>query len=209
MKYQAIIYDIDGTLLDTSEGVVDTYRYIIGVLGLKQMNDAELVRLNGPVSQVVFSEYFHLQGEHIQHATDLYRKYYLKHNVYKAKLYDGIKELLEIVRSCGVSQAVATNKRQDIAEAVCDHFGISPYLCPIIGQDNVPTRTKMDIINECLLKLGTRCAVMVGDTGSDKQAAKEAGIDFIGVNYGYGFQNVPGYVNSPKEILDRIGSDNV
>lgn len=208
MKYQAIIYDIDGTLLDTSEGVVDTYKHIIRVLGLKQMNDAELVRLNGPVSQAVFSEYFHLQGEHIQHATDLYRKYYLEHNVYRAKLYDGIKELLETVRDGGVSQVVATNKRQDIAEAVCDYFGISPYLRPIIGQDNVPTRTKTDIINECLQKLDTRCAVMVGDTESDKQAAKEAGIDFIGVNYGYGFRNVPSYANSPKEILGRIGSNN-
>lgn len=204
MKYQLVIYDIDGTLLDTSEGVVDTYKYIIGFLGLKQMNDAELVRLNGPVSQVVFSEYFHLRGEHIQHATDLYREYYLKNNLYKASLYDGIKELLKTVQDGGVKQAVATNKRQDIAEAVCTHFGISSYLHPIIGQDNVPTRTKADILKECLQESNPRCAVMVGDTEGDRQAAEEVGVNFIGVNYGYGFRNITGYANTPRDVLSII-----
>ncbi len=206
MKLQAVIWDIDGTLLDTSEGVIDTYKYCIKNLGLKEMSDEELERLNGPVSQVVFSKYFHLKGDDIQNATNFYREYYVKYNLYKAKPYEGSVELMDAIQQRGILQAIATNKRQDIAEAVCKYFGFSQYMSYIVGQNDRVIRPKADMIKECMERLHVCKAVMIGDTEMDKQAAEEVGIDFIGVNYGYGFSHVKGYANSPKEVLTILES---
>lgn len=201
MRYQVAIYDIDGTLIDTSEGIVDSYRYCIKHLGLKEMSNEELKKLNGPVSQVVFSKYFHLKGDEVQKATDLYREHYVKYNLYKAKPYEGTVELMDVVHQRGIVQAVATNKRQDIAEAVCEYFGFSQYMRCIIGQNNGVIRPKADMIRECMEQLHACKAVMIGDTEGDREAALQAGIDFIGVNYGYGFSHVKGYANSVNEIF--------
>lgn len=206
MKRQAVIWDIDGTLLDTSEGVIDTYKYCIKNLGLKEMSDEELERLNGPVSQVVFSEHFHLKGNDVQNATNFYREYYVKYNLYKAKPYKGAIELMGAIQQRGLLQAIATNKRQDIAEAVCEYFGFSQYMSCIIGQNDGVIRPKADMIKECMERLHACEAVMIGDTEGDKQAAEEAGVDFIGVNYGYGFFHVKGYANSLKEVLTILES---
>ena len=206
MKLQAVIWDIDGTLLDTSEGVIDTYKYCIKNLGLKEMSDEELERLNGPVSQVVFSKYFHLKGDDIQNATNFYREYYVKYNLYKAKPYEGAIELMDAIQQRSLLQAIATNKRQDIAEAVCEYFGFSQYMSCIIGQNDSVIKPKSDMIKECMERLHAYEAVMIGDTEGDKQAAEESGVNFIGVNYGYGFSHVKEYANSLKEVLELVNS---
>ena len=204
MKWQAVIWDIDGTLLDTSEGVIDTYKYCIRNLGLKEMSDEELEKLNGPVSQVVFSEYFHFKGNDIQNATNFYRDYYVKYNLYKAKPYEGTIKLVDAIQQRGIFQAIATNKRQDIAEAVCEHFGFSRYMSCIIGQNDGIIRPKADMIRECMERLYVSKGVMIGDTEGDREAAAQASVDFIGVNYGYGFHDVKGYVNSSEEIFRKL-----
>ena len=101
---------------------------------------------------------------------------------------------------------MATNKRQDYAIDICKHFGIDKYCQPIYGADNFNKLSKAELIKNCLkdLEVADNQVVMIGDTIGDKVAAEQAGVGFIGVNYGFGFKNIEGYANSPSEILDLL-----
>lgn len=126
----------------------------------------------------------------------------------KATVYDGVYDVMESLRARGVKQAIATNKRQDYATEICEHFGFDKYCFPIIGADNDNKLTKADLIKKCLQTLNVTnlsSAVMIGDTNGDKTAAETVDIDFIGVNYGFGFNNVAGYANTPPDILKLAG----
>ena len=138
-------------------------------------------------------------------AANIFRDRYKNHDLLKAYPYDGILEVLQYIKSKGIKQAIATNKRQDYATDICKHFGIDKFCKPILGPDNVTSKTKADLIKDCIATTNARNVVMIGDTNGDKQAAEIAGIDFIGVNYGFGFDNIDGYADIPSDILKKLG----
>ena len=119
--------------------------------------------------------------------------------------------MLQICAQKGIKQAIATNKRQDCANKICSHFGIDKFCNPIYGGDRYNTLSKSDLIKKCLDFYSIRdlsSAVMVGDTDSDRNSAQDVGINFIGVNYGFGFKNITSYSSSSKEILCKLGINN-
>lgn len=199
--YDAIIWDIDGTLLDTAEGLVAAYRHCSKVLQLPQRSDAELTSYIGPVPQEIFRTKYGMDAAAAQRASDIFRTWYKQNGLRMARSYAGIMEVLAKVP---VKQAIATNKRQDYAQEICDIFGISAYCHPILGADNEGSSTKAMRINKCVQALGAKRALMIGDTEGDRKAAEEAGVAFLGVNYGYGFFGVAGYADSAEEILSFI-----
>lgn len=204
MGYQTIIWDIDGTLLNTAEGLTEAYRYTIEKLNLSMKTNAEIRRFIGPIPQSVFSLQFGLDAAQAQRAADIFRERYKTRGLLKAHLYRGVTGVLDILKKRGLKQAVATNKRQDYALEICRHFQIDSYCGVILGTDNAGAKNKADLIKECLQILGNQNAIMIGDTEGDRTAAEEAGISFAGVNYGFGFQNVAGYAGAPFDILKMI-----
>lgn len=201
MKYDAVIWDIDGTLLHTAEGLCAAYRHCIETLRLPMRSDAALASYIGPVPQEVFRREFGLGAEDAQSAADMFRAWYKENGLRLAYPYPGIPNVLRQVQGLGLRQAVATNKRQDYALEICRIFGISAYCSPILGPDNVSSKTKADLICECLAALQVERAIMIGDTPGDAAAAAKAGVAFLGVNYGFGFHGVAGYVDRPEDIL--------
>lgn len=207
MKIKAVLWDVDGTLLNTQEGLTAAYRYAIEQCHLPTKTDEELRSYIGPTPQTIFMTHFALNKNEAQHAADIFRERYKLHDLFKTFRYPGVEDVLSSLGEAGIQQAIATNKRQDYATEICKHFGIDDYCAPIIGADDENKLTKADLIKECLEKLGISdpsSVVMIGDTEGDKQAAEEARVKFIGVNYGYGFQNVLGYANSPEEIPELL-----
>lgn len=204
MKYQCIIWDIDGTLLNTQEGLVSAYMYTIKKLALPTKTAQEITHFIGPVPQNVFKDKFGMSAEKAQNAADIFRERYKNNDLLKACLYDGIVDVLQVLKKEGIKQAVATNKRQDYASDICHYFQLDEYCFPILGPDNISSKSKADLIRECMKSLNVNTAVMVGDTNSDKEAANQAGIDFIGVNYGFGFSNISNYADTPLEILEKL-----
>lgn len=198
---KVIIWDIDGTLLNTLPGLTSAYQYTIERLGLAQKSDQEIRSYIGPTPVTVFMERFGLNQKDTQFAADIFRDRYKNHDLLKAEMFPQMDVVLKTIQQQGILQAIATNKRQDYALDICKHFGIDKYCYPIYGADNFNQLKKVDLIKKCMHKLGTTTAVMIGDTNGDKSAAEQAGIDFIGVNYGFGFKNINHYANSPIDIL--------
>ena len=206
MKYRALVWDIDGTLLNTLEGLVAAYQYTIAKLNLPEKTYEEIATFIGPTPQTIFVSKFGLSEIEAQKAADIFRDRYKNVDLLKAKPYSDLLSVLEKLSGIGYKQAVATNKRQDYAVDICRHFGIDKYCRPIYGADNFNKLSKAELIKKCLndLEVTNNQAVMIGDTLGDKTAAEQAGVDFIGVNYGFGFKNIEGYANSPSEILGLL-----
>lgn len=204
MKYDLVIWDIDGTLLNTEEGLVCAYQHTINKLNLPTKSVNEIKSFIGPVPQTVFIQQFAMTPDKAQEAANIFRDRYKNHDLLKAYPYDGILEVLQYIKSKGIKQAIATNKRQDYATDICKHFGIDKFCKPILGPDNITSKTKADLIKDCILATNAKNAVMIGDTDGDKQAAENAGVDFIGVNYGFGFGDVKDYANTPEDVLRKL-----
>lgn len=205
MKHSYVIWDIDGTLLNTREGVVSAAAYTLERLGYSPAKAKDVVSF--PKIKDAFLRMFEMTEEQAQTATDLFRDRYKEHDLLKAVPYDGICGVMNYLRENNVKQAIATNKRQDYATQICVHFGFDQYCCPIYGTDRDGRLTKDKLIQACLEwwketdpAITASQIVMIGDTIGDKEAAEKAAVGFIGVNYGFGFQDVDGYAFTPNEL---------
>lgn len=213
---RAVIFDVDGTLLDTTEGVLSSVKYTIAAHRLPPIADGELLSFIGPPIQDSFAKHYGLEGPVLQELAATFRERYKEGDVLKALPYEGIYEVCDELARRGITIAVATYKRQDYAEKIMKHFGFDRYTDIIYGADHENKLKKADIIRKCLEAAGVepKEAVMVGDTEHDALGASAAGIDFIAVTYGFGFrkkedaihlEHTLGVAGKPREILDHIG----
>lgn len=192
-KYEIAIFDVDGTLLDTTEGIVGSIKYTISKMGFMSLRDEQLLTFIGPPIQDSFAREYHLEGEILQEIATCFRNQYKEHELFKAIPYDGIYDLFDNLVARGVKLAVATYKRQDCAETLLRHFGFDRYTTVLYGADHENRLKKADIIRMCMDELDVRdCskAVMIGDSSNDAAGAREIGMDFIGVTYGFGFKSL-------------------
>lgn len=191
LDYELFIFDVDGTLFDTSEGLINSTIFTIKSLGLK-MPDAQTLRsFVGPRIQDSMSSVFGLQGEELKNACDVFRNHYKQGDVLLAKPYSGVFELLDMLSKNKKKLAVATNKRQDFVDALMLKYGFSKYFTVVHGTDFGGKLKKSDLIHKCLNDFAVknpRDAVMIGDSEYDYSAAKECDVDFIGVTYGFGYK---------------------
>lgn len=189
--FDVVIFDLDGTLLDTSEGIRASVRYTIERHGFPMLNDEVINSFIGPPIQNSFARVYGLQGEIIQEIATTFRNRYKECDLLKAVPYDNIYKVFEELTKRGIKTAVATYKRQDYAESILQYFGFDKYTDSIYGADHENRLKKKDIIENVLKNNGVRDysrAVMIGDSDNDAIGAKDIGIKFIGVTYGFGFK---------------------
>ncbi len=189
--YKAVIFDVDGTLLDSSEGIIDSVKYTIAKHGLRKLNPQELIEFAGfsPLKGA-FMHFCNIDENLAQQCCETYREYYKKGAFYLSQPYDNIYKLLENLKEKNILLGVATYKREDNARDLMKHLEFDKYFDSICGADNENKLTKTDILKKCLKELSceNQPAVLIGDSCHDGRAANEAGIDFIGVTYGFGFK---------------------
>ena len=197
-NYQAVLFDLDGTLLDTSEGILSSVKYTIDVMGFEPIDDDYFETFIGPPIQHTLQRIYHLDDATRDRAAAVFREHYRTVDLCKAKLYDGILETLSKLKQRGIKIAVATYKREDYTTKLLDEFRISPYCDWIQGSDFAGKLTKADIIELCLQKLNVDKSkvLMVGDTEHDMIGAQNAGVDFLAVTFGFGFHNSSLEINS-------------
>ena len=211
-KYKYVAFDLDGTLIDTSEGIFSSIRYAVKESGLRELTDEELHTFIGPPLQRTFNKYYGLTGGALDKVMADYRYIYKKSEMFKAKPYDGIFDVLAFLNKNGFVPAVATYKPQESAERVLRHFGFDKYTELFFGADFDDKLKKSDIIRSAVDAAGAKeptDAVMIGDSDNDALGAKEAGVNFLGVTYGFGFaseNDVKRYPNigvcdSPYELI--------
>ena len=209
MKYKLAIFDLDGTLLDTTEGILDSVKHTIKTYSLPMLSDNELCSFIGPPIQLSLNKHYGLEGNKLQEITNHFRTEYSTKNLLKATPYKGIFQLLERLMTKGIQCAVATYKREDYALRLLNHYGFNNYMDIMYGADNENKLKKKDIIIKCIESSGItdyKDVVMVGDTTHDSCGAFELGLDFIGVTYGFGFKkedksnhNFIGMADMPEE----------
>ncbi len=215
-RYDLVIFDLDGTLLDTSSGLLCAIKHTIEVMGFAPLDEKKLDTFIGPPIQDSFARAYGLSGPILQEIAGVFRDRYSTVDLLGATAYEGIFELFDTLRARGVKTAVATYKREDYALKLLCHFGFDRYTEILHGGDHENKLKKKDIIDICIKESGVfdkRRVVMVGDTAHDAVGAAEMGVDFIGVTFGFGFKTAKdakphapvGIANTPLEILDFIG----
>ena len=186
----AVLFDLDGTLLDSSEGVLDSFYSVVDKLKLPYIPRTEVKKKIGSPVQSWFKDFFQFDDNKAQYAADLFREDTLVNGSKKATVYSGVYDLLKILKKRKIKVAVATNKREDCAMALLNNFEIAEYCDIVHGADARGKLKKSDIVELCIRDLGIERerVVLVGDTVHDAEGAYSAGINFIGVTYGIGFK---------------------
>ena len=189
--FKTIIFDVDGTLIDGTDGIIKSVVKAIKHFNLPMLNDEKLVEFVGPPIQNSCKNIYNTDDGFAQDFANYFRKEYSGGDVFFAKVYDGIYELLECLKSQGYKLGVATYKRQDYARELMNHFGFDKYFESICGADNENKLKKIDILKNCMIELDAEksSTILIGDSYHDGGAAQELGVSFIGVTYGFGFKN--------------------
>jgi phosphoglycolate phosphatase len=187
--YKHIIFDLDGTLSDSREGIYNAYYHTFNKLGLPNPGMEKLKTLIGPPLQKGFTDLFGLQGKDNEEAVKVFREYYSLKGLYENKLYDGMDTLLQKLILAQASLYVATAKYILYANQVLKYFGIDTYFTEVSGADYSGFHAKKaELIVAILRRHGIYDpidVVMIGDTRYDIDAAAELAIDSIGVAYGF------------------------
>ncbi|WP_428338730.1 HAD-IA family hydrolase [Mycobacterium sp.] len=182
-----VIFYLDGTLTDSADGIVSSFRYALGEIGV-DVPDGDLAsRIVGPPMHHTFSAMG--LGEHADAAIAAYRADYTTRGWAINTLFDGIGPLLSDLRAAGVRLAVATSKAEPTALRILEHFGLDGYFDVIAGASVDGTRaTKADVLAHALAQLKPlpERVLMVGDRRHDVEGAAAHGIDALVVGWGYG-----------------------
>ncbi|NHC43554.1 HAD hydrolase-like protein [Bacillus sp. MM2020_1] len=192
MKYSTIIFDLDGTLLDTSEGIMAGASYTANKMGLLDLSTEQQKSFIGPPVMDSFIRECGFTVNQARQAVEIYRQRYKEKGLYEAKHYNQVKELLITLKKEEYKTGVATLKRDDFAKSILKHFELSNYLDCIKGIDDQDIHSKSDIIKMCLKELNEEDlsnVVLIGDSIYDAMGADQVGIDFIAVTYGYGYKD--------------------
>jgi phosphoglycolate phosphatase len=194
-----VLFDLDGTLTDSFEGIANSIIYALGKLGLPLPSREALVPFMGPPLRVGLRR-LGVAGEDMERAVVLYREYYAEKGLFENAVYPGMPETLETLKTGGKRLAVATSKAAKYAVVILEHFGLLPYFEFVAGAEMDGSRShKTEVIRHALETLGANPAstVMVGDRDNDIIGARDAGLRAVAVLYGYG----------PREELEAAGAD--
>ncbi|MEY8336833.1 HAD family hydrolase [Lachnospiraceae bacterium 62-35] len=189
MKKKYILFDLDGTLTDPEEGITKAVAYALCSFGIEVTDRRELIPFIGPPLRDSYMEYYGFSQEKAREGVIKYREYFNERGWKENKVYEGIPEMLWILKEKGFRLMVATSKPEVFAVRILEYFGLAQYFEFIGGADLEEIRVrKGDVIRYVMEKMGISPleAIMVGDRKHDAIGAEEAGIDCIGVLFGYG-----------------------
>lgn len=193
MNYKGILFDLDGTLTASGEGITRSVQYALEKMGKPELGKdrKKLEIFVGPPLLEQFMNYGGFSEEEAAEAVKYYRERYSVTGIFENKPYPGVKELLEGLKEKGFLLAVASSKPDQMVKIVLKHFHLDTYFDVILGSDiSRPRMTKAEVIMQVLEKMNCldkrNQVIMVGDRHYDVFGAKEAGLSCIGVTYGYG-----------------------
>lgn len=191
MDKSIIIFDLDGTLVDSSRGIINSVCYALDKRGYTYSDRKSLEFFIGPPLKEQFMKYCNVDENEGKILVDTYREYYPGKGIYECELYEGIEELLKLLKDNGKTVVLATSKPENFAKIVLDYVGITKYFDYVAGALLDNTRTdKASVIEYALKSLELyekrEDAVMIGDCIYDIIGAEKNGIDSIAVTYGFG-----------------------
>lgn len=189
-KYDVILFDLDGTLTDSSPGIMNSIVYALKKCNISVENTDDLRKFLGPPLHESFRDFYGFDDEKSMEAVGFYREYFSTKGLLENEVYSRIRELLEDLKDNGKRLILATSKPQPFTDRIMEHFDLAKYFEFIAGSTMDGTRSKKAEVIAYALEscgiMGKSNVVMVGDREHDIIGAKTVGIDSIGVEYGYG-----------------------
>ncbi|MBO4458322.1 MAG: HAD-IA family hydrolase [Butyrivibrio sp.] len=188
MKYKNLLFDLDGTLTDSSEGITKCAIYAFEKMHMTPPDINELYTFIGPPLGYSFTKHG-VDEKDKDKAVAIYRERYSTIGKFENAPYPGMTELLKKLKDEGYKLYVATSKLEKLAVEVLDHFNMTEYFDEIAGSTKDGSREKKeDVIQYLLDKIGATKdgTVMIGDTNFDVLGAAELGIPCIAVTWGFG-----------------------
>lgn len=189
LKQQIILFDLDGTLTDSAEGVIRSCQYMQEKMGFPVWKTENLRFIVGPPLIKTFTEDFGMTLEQAEQALLCFRERYATIGLFENSVYPGIREMLEDLQQKGKRMAVATSKKEELAFRILEHFHIAQYF-EVIGGDKreVGRDNKAKVIDYVLetMHAAKDDVIMVGDRKFDIEGAHAIGIPCIAVAFGYG-----------------------
>lgn len=184
---KTVLFDLDGTLTDSGEGIINCAALALEHFGLPVPSREEMRTFVGPPLHETFQR-FGVSAGQTEEAIRVYRSRYIPIGMFENTPYPGIQRLLETLKSNGYTLYVATSKPEEMSVTILERFGLAPYFDRICGASSDTSRSTKDAVIAYLLEqCGTKeDMVMVGDTKYDILGAKAHGIPAIGVSWGYG-----------------------
>ncbi len=207
---RAVVLDVDGTLLDSADGIVAGFRHALGSVGVTPPDDATLRSDLGPPLATLLPA-LGVPAGRMPEAQAAYRAFYLHEAITRAKPYDGVTEVLTAL-AARHPLGTATAKRTDVARAILEAHDLASYFTVVNGLDD-DHPTKAETLAETLGLMGEHDparSVMVGDRRSDIAAGQAVGTRTIGVLWGYGSRadlesaGADVLLEHPRELLDLL-----
>ena len=184
-----IFFDLDGTLVNSEMGVTRSAVYALEKFGIKEDNRTTLLKFLGPPLSYSFSTFYGFDAEDTEMAVAYYRERYRSVGIHENEVYDGIPELLSLLKKSGKRLFVATSKPEHFAKMILSELGLDKYFDGIYGSTLDSSRDTKDKVLEYALTevhADRSDSLMIGDRYHDVEGAKKNGIDCIGVLFGFG-----------------------
>ena len=220
MTKRYILFDLDGTITDSSEGITKSVQHALKKLGIEENDQAMLRRFIGPpLYQFIgpplsesFEKFYGFDKEKALKAVDYYRERYSDKGIYENVLFDGIADMLEGLKSDGYIIALATCKPEIYVPRILEYFDVDKYFDVAVGSEleGGERRHKNQVIDEVFVRLAAAGladagnlsetksqSIMIGDRKDDILGAKASGIDSMGVRYGF----------AEEQELEMAGAD--
>ena len=188
-EYSVIAFDLDGTLSDPEQGLVDGFIYAFKKMGVTDYGDRDsLRRFIGPSLYEVWQDEFGFNQDTVKDAIEKFREYYNIYGWWDNKVYNGVREMLAELKKQGKTIVLATSKPEDTAIKIIKLFDLEKYFDFLGGAKGDDRDHKWQVLNYSLNSVGAdrEHAILVGDRMYDAEGAKICGIDCLGVTWGHG-----------------------
>lgn len=188
-RYATVIFDLDGTLMDSKSGVINAAMHALECLGIPLPPDFVPDSILGPPLRHVIHHTMGIPADKVEEGVALHREYYGSKGFLEAEPYPGLPELLRDLHEAGVKVCIATSKFGPMAEKMLEHFGLSQWILYMAASKGTEINSdKTEMMLDVLRQTGSAAehTVMIGDTRYDGEGARGAGLPCIGVLYGYG-----------------------
>lgn len=210
--YKHVLFDLDGTLTDSKEGIIKSVEYALLKIGETTEGRLDQHTVVGPPMMITFTQVYGFSEEKARHLYRTFQERYGTVGRFENRPFPGIIELLQHLKAKGIKAYVATSKPTVHAQAICDKFGITPLVEQVAGSTLGGDETKADVIQNVLDTIGPDAcgtSIMVGDRKYDVIGAREKKLPVVFVGFGYGTQEEckaypPDFYAPDVQELERI-----
>ncbi|MCM1106188.1 MAG: HAD hydrolase-like protein [Blautia sp.] len=187
---RAILFDLDGTLVDSSEGITKCAQYALAHYGIEETAPEKLYAFIGPPLQYTFEKLYGFSEERADEAVVFYRERYNRDGIFECSLYPHVAECVQELRAQGYRVGVASSKPELSCRRILEHFGVLELFDDVAGATfDRRISTKEEVLREVLRRwadIPREEMCLVGDTIFDVEGAKCIGMPCVAVRFGFG-----------------------